>query len=117
MYHLLLIIICIISVEIFIKLNFFLTLNLFFEVAKKAGKIIMQDKISDHWKEKVIPVYSLRMIKYSVEILLILILIFSLFFLIDYLYSGFLIYIISIFGIIESLFFAFGYFYLRKLLS
>ena len=114
MIHFVLLLICVLSVEVFIRFNFLLILDSILKVTKKVIYVIPQDNISDHWKEKAIPAYALRMMKHSLQILLILLLILSLFFVADYFFNGFLVLILSFFGIIESMVFAFGYAYLRK---
>ena len=114
MSHIVLLLVCVLSVEGFIRFNFLSILDSMLKVIRKVIHIIPQDNISDHWKEKVIPAYALRMMKYSLQILLILLLILSLFFVADYFFNGFLALTLSLFGIIESMVFAFGYAYLRK---
>ena len=116
MIHFLLSLVCILSVEVFIRLNFLSHLDSILKVTKKVTHVIPQSNISDHWKEKVIPKYSLRIMKYSLNILLILLLILSFFFIVDLFYNNFLVFTISLIGIIESMVFAFGYVFLRKLL-
>tara|TARA_B110000003_G_scaffold210341_1_gene209298 strand:+ start:308 stop:664 length:357 start_codon:yes stop_codon:yes gene_type:complete len=113
--HLLLSLICILSVEVFIRLNFLSHLDSILKVTKRVTYVIPKSNISDHWKEKVIPAYALRIMKYSLQILLILLLIISLFFIADYFLNDFLALTFSWIGIIESMVFAFGYVYLRKL--
>ena len=114
MIHILLLLVCILSVEVFLRLNFLSLLDSMLKVTKKVTYVISQDKISDHWKEKVVPAYALRIMKYSLQILLILLLILSLFFVADYFFNDFLALTLSFFGIIESIVFAFGYVFLRK---
>ena len=114
MIHLFLALVCILSVEVFIRLNFLSCLDSTLKVSKKATVVIPNNNISDHWKEKVIPAYALRIMKYSLQILLILLLIMSLFFVTDYFLNDFLVFTLSLIGIIESIVFAFGYVYLRK---
>ena len=115
MIHLLLSLICILSVEVFIRLNFLSHLDSILKVTKRVTYVIPQDNISDRWKEKVIPAYALRIMKYSLQILLILLLILSLFLIADFFFNDFLAFTFSWIGIIESMVFAFGYVYLRKL--
>ena len=79
MIHLLLLLVCVLSVEVFIRLNFLLHLDSILKVVKKVTYVIPLNNISDHWKEKIIPAYALRIMKYSLQILLILLLIISLF--------------------------------------
>ena len=114
MIHLLLSLVCILSVEVLIRFNFLSYLDSIIKVTKKVTYIIPKSNISDHWKEKVIPAYALRIMKYSLQILLILLLIISLFFISDYFFNDFLAFTFSWVGIIESMVFAFGYVFLRK---
>ena len=115
MIHLLLLLVCILSIEVFIRLNFLSYLDSILKVIRKVTYVIPNNNISDHWKEKVIPAYALRIMKYSLQILLILLLIMSLLFITDLFYNNFLAFTLSLIGIIESMVFAFGYVYLRKL--
>lgn len=114
MIHLLLSLVCILSVEVFIRLNFLSYLDLILKVTKRVTYIIPKSNISDHWKEKVIPAYALRIMKHSMQILLILLLIMSLFLIANYFFNDFLAFTFSLIGIIESMVFAFGYVLLRK---
>ena len=115
MIHLLLSLVCILSVEVFIRLNFLSHLDSILKVTKKVTYVIPNNNISDHWKEKVIPEYALKIMQYSLQILLILLLIMSLFLITNYFFNDFLAFTFSWIGIIESMVFAFGYVYLRKL--
>jgi len=112
--HILTLLICVLSVEIFFRSNFILILFSLLKVTKKVISILPQESISDHWKEKVIPAYALKMMKYSLQMLLILLSILSLFLVANYLLKDFLTFSLSLIGIIEALGFAFGYLYLKK---
>ena len=114
MIHLLLSLVCILSVEVFIRLKFLSHLDSILKVTQKVTYIIPKNNISDHWKEKVIPAYALRIMKYSLQILVILLLIMSLFLIADFFINNFLALTLSLIGIVESLVFAFGYVFLRK---
>ena len=116
MKHIIFFIICFLSVEIFIRSNYFSLINSTINVSKKAIYIILNKNISDHWKENVIPKYSLQMMNYSLQMLSILILIIFIFIIADNFFSGFLNLIISWNGIIETILFTFGYAYMRKLI-
>ena len=116
MNHLILFVICLLFVEIFIRSNYISLINSIVEVSKKAISIILNKNISDHWKENIIPKYSLQMMKYSMQMLLILFLIIFIFVIADKLFSGFLIFTLSWNGIIESILIAFIYAYIRKLI-
>ena len=116
MNHLILLILCLLSVEIFIRSNYLSLLNSTIKVSKKAISIILNKNISDHWKENIIPKYSLQMMKYSMQMLLILFLIIFLFVVADKFLSGFLEFTFSLNGMIESILIAFSYAYIRKLI-
>ena len=117
MIHLLLLLVCILSVEVFIRLNFLSHLDSILKVTKRVTYVIPKSNISDHWKEKVVPAYALKIMKYSLQILLILLLIIFLFFIVDLLQNNFLAYTFSFIGIAESMVFAFGYAFLRRLFN
>ena len=114
MNHLILCIICFLSVEIFIRSNYILLLNSTFKFSKKATSTILNKNISDHWKEKIIPKYSLQMMKCSLQMLIILFSIIFIFVIGNYFLIGFLKFTLSWHGLIASILFAFSYVYIRK---
>ena len=116
MNHLILFICCLFSVEIFIRSNYINSINSTINIGKKAINTILNKNISDHWKENIIPKYSLLMMKYSMQILLILFLIIFIFVIAENLFSGFLAFTFSWNGIMESILLAFSYVYIRKLI-
>ena len=116
MNHVILIVICFLFVEIFIRSNYIHLIVSTINVSKKAISIILNKNISDHWKENIIPKYSLQMMKYSIQMLLILFLIIFIFVIADNLFSGFLVFTLSWNGIIESILIAFSCAYIRKLI-
>ena len=116
MNHLILFIICLFSTEILIRSNYISLVNLTIKVSKKATHTISNKNISDHWKENIIPKYSLQMMKYSMQMLLIILLIIFIFVIADNLSNGFLDFTFSWNGIIESILLAFSYAYIRKLI-
>ena len=116
MNHLILLIICLLSVEIFIRSNYLSLIKSLTKVSNKAIHIISNKNISDHWKENIIPKYSLQMMKYSLQMLLIIFLIIFIFVIADNFFSGFLAFTFSWNIIIESILIAFSYAYIRKLI-
>ena len=116
MNHLILFVICLLFVEIFIRTNYTSLIKSTIKCSKKAISTIVNKNISDHWKENIIPKYSLQMMKYSLQMLLILFLIIFIFVIADKLFSGFLVFTLSWNGIIESILLAFSYAYIRKLI-
>ena len=116
MFHILVLLVCILSIETFIRLNFLYFLDSLLKVTIKVTHVIPADNISDHWKERVIPKYALIIMRRSIQMLLILLFIISLFFIVDYLIDDFLKFSLSLVGIIDSVCFTLGYLYLRKYL-
>ena len=116
MSHLILFVICLLSIEIFIRSNYISLIKSLVEVSKKAINIISNKNISDHWKEYIIPKYSIQMMTISLQMLLIFILIIFIFATADNLFSGFFAFTFSWSGIIESILLAFSYAYIRKLI-
>lgn len=114
MNHIALLIICILSVEIFLFFNFFKIIDSLIKVFKKVIYLITNKNISDHWKEKVVPIYAFKLMKLSIQILFIISTIISFFIITDYFLENFLMFTISFFGIIESMTFVLIYFLLRK---
>ena len=115
MIHLILLFICSLSVEIIIRSNYPTLISSTIELSKKAINIITNKNISDHWKENIIPKYSWMMMKLSIQMLLIFLAIIFIFLCVDKIFSGFLTMIFSWNGLIESILFAFGYAYTRKI--
>ena len=116
MNRLILLFICFLSVEIFIRSNYISLIKSLVEVSKKAISIISNKNISDHWKENIIPKYSLQMMKYSLQMLLVLFVIIFIFVIADNLFTGIIAFAFSLNGIIEYVLIAFSYAYIRKLI-
>ncbi len=114
MQHLILFVLCLLSVEILIRSNYFALIESTIKVSKKAIYIISNENISDHWKENIIPTYSMQIMKYSLQMLFIFLLIIFIFFIADNSFSGFIAFTLSLNGIIESILFAFIYAYFRR---
>ena len=107
-------VVCILSVEVFIRSNFTLILASLLKVTRKVINILAHKNISDHWKERAIPAYALKMMQYSLQMLFILLSILFLFFITNYYVEGFIDFSVSLIGIVEAVVFAFGYIRLRK---
>lgn len=114
MKHFTLFVICLLSVEVLIRSNYIASINSIINVSKKAIYIILNEKISNHWKENIIPAYSLQVMRSSLRMAVILLLMLLLFIIGDYLSKGLISFAFSSIGILESLLFAFGYAYLRR---
>ena len=116
MNHLILFVIYLLCFEALIRSNYIALINSTIKVSKKASYIILNKVISDHWKETIIPAYSLQMMKSSLQMLLVFLLIICFFLIADNFFSGFLAFTLSLNGIIESILFAFSYAYIRRLI-
>jgi len=114
MNHFILLLICILSVEIFIRLNILSHLDSIYSVTRKVTHIITQNSISDHWKEKIVPAYALSIMKSSLQILLILLFVLSVFLIAELLLNDFFKLVLSLIGALESLAFASGYIFIKK---
>ncbi len=116
MNHFIVMFLCFLSVEILIRSNYLYLVYSLIKASKKATYIIGNKNISDHWKENIIPAYSIQMFKYSMQMLLIIFFLMLIFVIADYLFVGLLSFLFSSIGIIECMFFGFTYVYLRKLI-
>ena len=115
MEYIIVLIICVASVEIFVRARLQQICKEVLKVSKNVVHIIKQNKISDHWKEKAVPAYALRIMLLCGKMLVTLLLIFSILFIADFFVSGILAFTTSLAGIIFSLTGSFLYLYVRRL--
>ena len=113
--HIALIICCILSIELFIRSDFKISLGSLKAFSKKAIKIIKSENISDHWKEKIIPFYAISMFKYSIKSFFIISMIVGVFILPSFLINDFIYFSMSLFGIIESIGFCVVYLKIKSI--
>ena len=113
--HIFLIFCCILTIEIFIRVRFITLLNSVLTISKKVLRVISSSKISDHWKEKMVPYYSFSIFKISFSMFLVLTSIVITFFLPSMISISFIDFILSYTGIIESLCFSFIYIKIRSI--
>ena len=116
MIHFLTLVVCILSVEIFVRSNFSHKTGSLIQVTRKVIKILPQKNISDHWKERAIPAYAIKIMQYSLKMLLILLSIILLFIIANYFFEDFIDFSVSSRGIAEAVVFAFSYLRLRTFL-
>lgn len=114
MAYFILFLICTTSVEIFVLINFPLLIKTILMVTKKVIYIIPNGKISDHWKEKVIPTYACNLMKLSIKILSIILFVISSVIIADIYVDGFLSFTLTVPAVSISIFLAMGYAWLRK---
>jgi hypothetical protein len=112
--HIVLAICCLISVELIVKSNFKIILSSLIVISKKVLIVLTSEKISDCWKEKIIPYYAISMFKYSIKLFFIICIIVSIFFLPSFLISDFIFFSISLLGIIESIIICIAYMKIRN---
>jgi len=108
-----LIIACVLSIELFLRLKFMSYVNSIVKNMNKVFRIIISSNISDYWKEKMVPVYAFILLKNSLSILGILFLIILVFSAFIVLSSIFLTLILSITGVAMSIVISFTYLKLR----
>ena len=111
--YLYLVIACILSIELFIRLKFMSYVNSIGRNSNKVFHVIISSNISDYWKEKMVPVYAFILLKNSLLILGILFLIILVFTAFIVLYSKFLALLLSITGIVMSIVISLIYLKLR----
>ena len=108
-----LVVACVLSIELLLRLKFMSYVNSIGKNSSKVFHVIMASNISDHWKEKMVPVYAFILLKNSLlilGILLLIILVFSVFLVLS---SKFLTLILSITGVVMSIIISFTYLKLR----
>ena len=114
--HLFILIFSIFIVEIIYFFQLFNKFQILFLTIRKIFTTILSKNISDHWKEKSLLKYSQQLLINSLKVLGILLLILFFYFVIAFLYQPFSIYLLSIFGIVETTIIVLVYIYLKKLI-
>ena len=113
MDYIYLVVACVLSIELFLRLKFMSYVNSIGRNSSKVFHVIISSNISDHWKEKMVPVYAFILLKNSLLILGILFLIIFVFSAFIVLSSKFLPLILSVTGIVVSIIISFTYLKLR----
>ena len=116
MIHFSLFIACVISIEFCLYINFLNYFSAVINIYKKSLKLVFYKRVSDNWKQLVMLNYSLNLIINTFKITFILITISTIFFIFDYLIPDFTQYVLSLDGIIESIFYGFLYIKIRQLI-
>lgn len=114
MIYLISLIVGVLSVEILLTSKVSVAVTNIMTVAKKVVHILPNDKISDHWKERVLPNYAIKTALYSFHMLVILVGLFFLFFFTDYFFAGLLEFTMSLSGMLFNIFVVSGYAFLRR---
>ena len=111
--YLYLVIACVLSIELFLRLKFMSYVNSIGKNTNKVFRLIISSNISDHWKEKMVPTYAFILLKNSLLILGILFLIILVFSTFIILSSKFLALILSVTGVVVSIVISLTYLKLR----
>ncbi len=114
MTYFILLILCLISFEFLHFIKFFDRLNTTLFLTKKVLKILSSVRISDHWKEKIILNYACSLMSLSIQMLLVMISIISVFFIVNIFISDLVLIALSPPGMAFSLFSIIGYSLFRK---
>ena len=101
-------------VEIIKLLDLVLKLKKIFSISKKIIKIIISKKISDNWKEKFLLKSSFMLLINSFQIIMVLLIILTLFFIGTYLNDEFFSFILSLAGLCEMTISIFLYITIKK---
>ena len=117
MNHLALFILCALSVEIISSLNLLRQFESIKVMSVKLMNLVANPKISDHWKEKLVPYYAISILVPLIKFLFKMALIFSLFLLTDLLLTDFYSLVISWQGMLELTVFCILYMKCKGLLS
>ena len=107
---------CVLSLELFLNLNFLTYVSSVGRNTKKVFRVIIAPRSSDHWKEKIVPAYAFILLKSSLSVLGILFLIIFIFLGFTVLSDHFLTLLLSVTGIVESLVISLIYLKLRDIL-
>ena len=108
-----LVVACVLSIELLLRLKFMSYVNSIGRNSSKVFHVIISSNISDHWKEKMVPVYAFILLKNSLLILGILFLIILVFLTFIVLSSKFLTLLLSVTGVATSVVISLTYLKLR----
>ncbi len=111
-----LIVSCVLGIELFLRMKLMSHVSLVFKIMNRVTHIIVSSRISDHWKEKTVPIYAFIILKNSLLILGILFLIVLSFSFFMVLSETFLLLILSLKGVIFSIIISLAYIKLRVFL-
>lgn len=114
MVYTILIITLVTSIEIFQISKFLYRVNLMIIFTKKSLKVLRSERISDHWKERIIPTYAWKLMKLAIQILMIKMFIFAIFLIVNFYFDGFIEITLSLSGLFVSIIFVMIYSWVRR---
>lgn len=94
---------CIVCIECFIKFDIIGHLLVVYKTSRKSVGLVTSNAISDHWKEKALPKYSLKMLWSSSIMLVAFIFMIALFAIAFYIKEDFLDFTLSVTGILVAI--------------
>lgn len=71
--------VCVIVVEAALALPLVSWIKKLMIIGRKSARLLRSSQISDHWKERILPVYAMTMLKASLLIFVLIIFLFSIF--------------------------------------
>ena len=114
-------VVCLCGVELLIRAPLIATLATLLQYARKSSQVIASRRISDHWKEKVLPAYSQKVFVSSLQLFVIfavlLAILVAVSFALDYVFlsgTATLDFLSSGLGILYATVASVGYYYVRS---
>ena len=114
MIYIILIITLVTCIEIFQISKFLYRVHLMIIFTKKSLNVLRSERISDHWKERIIPTYAWKLMKLAVQILMIIMFIFAIFLIVNFFLDGFIEITLSLSGLFISIIFVMIYSWVRR---
>ena len=115
MLHLVTLLAVIFAIESIIRFGVFNIVKDVVSTANKSRHVLLSKRISDHWKELTLPIYSLNMILSCLKLIGVLLLILIAFYLVHLSEQSFFAFAISWQGLLEVCVFAVLYLKVREL--
>jgi len=112
--YFILIVFCVVVIEFFLRSDALAFVYKMYEQFSRFAKLMSSQYVSDHWKERVIPMYALIIIINALKFLGVLLSIVALFIGLVLLFPDFFNFTTSVFGIMRMLLFSFIYFKVRN---
>ena len=117
MYFLILFVLIALSIEIVIRTKYYCLIKKLIYYISRSNKIILNKNYSDHWKEKTIPKYSIRIMKTSIYMFLVCLAIIILFYTASVFINNFSLFVLSLKGVISAILSTFLYSYWKFVLK
>lgn len=103
--EIMLIAVCIFTVEVFIRYSFIPNLKLTIVILKNFFRYIPNKRISDHWKERAVKGYSIIILGNSLKIFIKISFVLIIFVAVSFIFDGFYEFLFLVSSFIKSLFY------------